>query len=67
MISQQSYLESILKHFGFWESCSVSTPQEKGFNLFFSGTDDARCNQERYQKAVASLMYATTTTRPDLA
>ena len=43
-ISQRSYLESILERFGFAESRSVSTPQEKGFNLFPSGPDETRCN-----------------------
>ena len=66
-ISQRSYLESILERFGFEESRSVSTPQEKGFNLFPSASEDARRNQQRYHEAIGFLMYATTTTRPDLA
>jgi len=66
-ISQHSYLESILERFGFKESRSVSTPQEKGFSLFPSCPEDARCDRQRYQEAVGSLIYATTTTRPDLA
>jgi len=66
-ISQRSYLESILERFGFEESRSVSTPQEKGFNLFPSSPEEPRCNKQCYQEAVGSLMYATTTTRCDMA
>jgi len=66
-ISQRSYLESILEGFSFQESRSVATPLEKGLSLFPSGPEDTPCNCQLCQEAVGSLMYATTTTRPDLA
>ena len=55
-----------MERVGFHKSHSVATQLERGFSLFPSGLEDIRCNRQLYQEMVGSLMYATTTTRPDL-
>lgn len=66
-LSQQTYLEKVLRDHGMWESKPVATPMEGRLEAGpegFQATDDSRL---RYQSAVGSLMYAMLGTRPDLA
>jgi hypothetical protein len=62
-LTQTAYIENILKEFKMEDSKSVSTPaipetQEESKLL--------PCNKE-YMKAIGSLIYLTTCTRPDIA
>ena len=65
-ISQPTYLQNVLKKFKM-ENCNpVSTPVEAG-KQFHKRLDEACFDKQLYQQAVGSLIYATTSTRPDLA
>jgi hypothetical protein len=66
-VNQKTYIRSILKTFGF-ENCNpVSTPMEPGIVLQKSeqGIDEEL--QQKYQRAIGSLMYAMVQTRPDIS
>ena len=67
-LSQQGYLERILKDFDMWESKPVATPLDN--SRFETAEEGYECKPEdrkRYQSAVGSLMYAMLGTRPDIA
>ena len=68
-LSQQAYLEKILKDHGFLDSKPVATPMETQTKLEaapdgYTAKPDFR---HTYQSAVGSLMYAMLGTRPDIA
>ena len=67
-ISQPRYFESVLSRFNM-ESCNpVNTPMEAGRKFTKLSDDDTPFpDVQLYQQAVGSLMYAATTTRPDIA
>lgn len=66
-VSQKTYLEGVLDHFGFSDLRPAAIPMERGFDLkAFRDRADAAFI-EQYQSTVASLMYAMTQTRPDIA
>ena len=66
-LSQQPYIEKVLKRFNMLESRPVSTPLDKGTKLRKGTLDQQIDNPEHYQSIIGSLMYAVTGTRPDLA
>jgi hypothetical protein len=71
-LDQQKYIEDVLVTFGMENCRPVATPMEHGMQLsadMSPDTDEGRALmlQYPYRSAVGSLMYAMTTTRPDLA
>ena len=66
-MDQHAYISKVLKEFSMENSKAVSTPID-GYEYIKPALDDEpMANQLEYQKAVGSLMYAMTATRPDLA
>ena len=66
-LTQERYIDTVLKRFDMENSRTVSTPLPKGIQLK-SGTEDERIpDPSIYQSIIGSLMYVTTGTRPDLS
>ncbi|BBH05263.1 hypothetical protein Prudu_016603 [Prunus dulcis] len=70
-LSQESYIEKVLKRFNMDKEKSVSTPFPNHFKL--SSKQSLTCEKEKeniamvpYSLAVGSLMYAMICTRPDI-
>lgn len=71
-LSQESYIEKILKRFNMHNAKAVSTPLAPHFQLsalLSPTTDEEKAYMSRvpYSSAVGSLMYAMICTRPDLS
>ena len=71
MLSQKSYIDSILHHYGFEDLNPISTPMDPSNQLTSaqspSTTEEFAAMQNiPYHKAVGSLMYAMLGTRPDI-
>ena len=64
-MTQSHYVEKILKRFNYSDCSPVSTPMDPGVKLM-SNTGKAS-SQLEYSQAIGSLMYAMTSTRPDIA
>ena len=62
---QHSYIRTILAMFRMEESRPVATPM--AMKLHTRNPDEEACDLTIYQCMVGSLMYAMTTTRPDIA
>lgn len=66
-VSQEQYIDKVLKKFGMESSRPVSTPLDKGNKLRKGSEADRIDDPAYYQAIIGSLMYAVTGTRPDLA
>jgi hypothetical protein len=71
LLSQKSYIDSILRRYGFEDLKPVSTPMDPSIRLTSaqspSTTEEfAGMRNVPYHEAVGSLMYATLGTRPDI-
>ena len=68
-LSQSRYIATILERHGMSTCAPVSTPADPHIRLQKSLPEDQEdsINQQRYQSAVGSLMYAMIGTRPDIA
>ena len=71
MLSQHSYIDSILRCYGFDDAKPVSTPMDPNIHLMSaqspSTTEEyAKMKNIPYHEAVGSLMYASLGTRPDI-
>ena len=66
-IDQHAYVTKVLKEFGMEDSKPVSTPIDSYEYIKPALEGEPMADQLEYQKAVGSLMYAMTATRPDLA
>ena len=71
LLSQKSYIDSILRRYGFEDLKPVSTPMDPNVRLTSaqspSTTEEiAAMRHVPYHEAVGSLMYATLGTRPDI-
>jgi hypothetical protein len=71
MLSQRSYIDSILRRYGFDDAKPVSTPMDVNIRLTSaqspSTTEEfAKMRNIPYHEAVGSLMYASLGTRPDI-
>ena len=64
-IHQHSYIRTILGKFRMAESRPVATPM--AMNLHKRTPDEEACDPTIYQSMIGSLMYAMTTTWPDIA
>ena len=72
LLSQHSYLESIIRRFGCEELKPVSTPMDPSMKLHSSqapstGAESVKMHHVPYREAVGSLMYASLATRPDIS
>ena len=65
ILSQSHYIEKILKRFNMLEYCPVSTPMDGSMKLL--PHQGSPISQLSYSKIIGSLMYAMTSTRPDIA
>jgi Reverse transcriptase (RNA-dependent DNA polymerase) len=72
MLSQKSYIDSIIKRFGLEDAKLLASPMEPSAHL--TNTQCPATSREigdmrdvPYREAVGSLMYATIATRPDIA
>nr|GEV63133.1 zinc finger, CCHC-type [Tanacetum cinerariifolium] len=64
-ITQSHYIEKILKKFKCDDCCPVSTPLDSTIKLMPNTSRDV--DQLEYSKAIGCLMYAMTSTTPDIA
>nr|GEZ50738.1 zinc finger, CCHC-type [Tanacetum cinerariifolium]GEZ50753.1 zinc finger, CCHC-type [Tanacetum cinerariifolium] len=65
VITQSHYIEKILKKFNREDCSSVSTPMDPVENL--KPNTGKPVDQLKYSRAIGCLMYAMTSTRPDIA
>ncbi|GJY50838.1 zinc finger, CCHC-type containing protein [Tanacetum coccineum] len=65
VITQSHYIEKILKKFNHKDCSSVSTPMDPVEKL--KPNTDKPVDQLEYSRAIGCLMYAMTSTRPDIA
>jgi hypothetical protein len=71
LLSQRSYIDSILRRYGFDDLKPISTPMDPNIRLTSAQspttTDDiAKMRDIPYHEAIGSLMYASLGTRPDI-
>lgn len=71
-MSQSSFIEKMLNEYGMENCKGLDTPEEYGQQL--TKADEARTEEEResmvsipYMEIVGSLLYASISTRPDIA
>ncbi|KAL0444601.1 UNVERIFIED_CONTAM: Retrovirus-related Pol polyprotein from transposon TNT 1-94 [Sesamum latifolium] len=64
-ISQSHYIEKVLKNFNCFHCTPLSTPMDPSVKLM-PNTGKA-VSQLEYSKVIGSLMYAMTSTRPDIS
>jgi hypothetical protein len=72
LLSQRSYIDSILRRYGFDDLTPISTPMDPNVRLTSAQspttTDDiAKMRDVPYHEAIGSLMYASLGTRPDIS
>jgi hypothetical protein len=70
-LSQQAYVRTVIEHFHLQDTKSTSIPMNVGASL--SSEQSPSMHEETedmqdvpYQRAIGSLMYAATSTRPDI-
>ena len=66
-IGQPAYVGRVLERFGMQDAKSVATPVDTSTKLVKAVEDDVLVDQSLYQSAVGSLLYLSTSTRPDIA
>jgi hypothetical protein len=67
VLSQQTYIDSVLKRFGMEDANTASTPLSHKTRLDIEMSTDREADAAVYQAIVGSLMYTATSTRPDIA
>lgn len=72
MLSQEAYIEKVIKSFGMEDSKPITTPLAPQFKLKSLTKADAleqaaKCERVPYTNVVGSLMYAMIGSQPDLA
>ncbi|KAE9284760.1 hypothetical protein PF008_g27084 [Phytophthora fragariae] len=68
LIHQDQYCKEVLDRFGYGEAHGSATPMET--NVKFKPNEESEKNEDisfDYRAAIGSLMYLTTSTRPDIA
>uniref|UniRef100_A0A1Y1MVU2 Reverse transcriptase Ty1/copia-type domain-containing protein n=2 Tax=Photinus pyralis TaxID=7054 RepID=A0A1Y1MVU2_PHOPY len=65
-INQSQYIKSILNEYNMSESKGISCPLQVGAHFEVKGEGEI-FDRELYQKAIGSLLYNSTCTRPDIA
>ena len=71
-LSQQSYIDTIIRRFNLHEAKAIPTPIVPGISYSSKGgpadkTEAARMDKTPYRQAIGSLMYVAVTTRPDIS
>lgn len=66
-IGQPAYVRKVLERFGMQDAKSVATPVDTSSKLVKTTEDDVLVDRSIYQSAVGSLLYLSTSTRPDIA
>ena len=71
-LSQRSYIDAIIRHFGLEDSKPISTPMDPNSKILTShspstGAQYAAMRNVPYREAVGALMYAMLGTRPDIS
>lgn len=66
-LSQEAYVDKILKKFEMADCHPVSTPLDANQRLRAPTTGEPRTEATRYQRIIGSINYLVTATRPDLA
>ena len=66
-INQQVYIENALKRFELLDANSTNTPLPAGIHLEKSKEPTALNTKTYYQQIIRTLIYATISTRPDIA
>ena len=67
-LNQSKYVEEVLERFDMSDCKGCPTPMDAGLKLSKPSASEVTCSPAfAYQSAVGSLMYAMTSTRPDLA
>ncbi|GJY96330.1 zinc finger, CCHC-type containing protein [Tanacetum coccineum] len=64
-ISQSHYIEKVLKKFNYFDCTPMSTPMDTSEKL--RPNKDQVVSQLKYSRVIGCLMYAMTSTRPDIA
>ena len=64
ILSQSHYIEKVLKKFNNYDCSLVSTPMDPSLKLLPNG--DKSISQLEYARVIGCLMYAMTSTRPDI-
>jgi hypothetical protein len=64
-ISQEAYINKVLRRFGMHEAHGLSTPLDPNVKLDITD-GDTEADTELYQSIIGSLMYISLGTRPDL-
>ena len=67
VLSQQTYIDSVVKRFGMEDANSALTPLYHKIRLDTDMSTDREVDSAVYHAIVGSLMYAATSTRPDIA
>ncbi|KAE9131822.1 hypothetical protein PF010_g3399 [Phytophthora fragariae] len=68
LIHQEQYCKEVLDRFGYGQAHGSATPMET--NVKFKPNEESEKNEDLsfdYRAAIGSLMYLTTSTRPDIA
>ncbi|XP_073526018.1 uncharacterized protein [Phyllobates terribilis] len=65
MLTQSHYIEKVLKKFNYHECTPANTPIDPSAHLF--PNREASLSQLEYSSVIGCLMYAMTSTRPDIA
>lgn len=63
-LSQQQYLQSVLKRFRMEDCKDIATPMEYGLKL--ESNEDLQLTDKPYRELIGCLMYGMLATRPDL-
>ena len=66
-LSQERYIEAILKRFGMQEAHSMRSPMDPNVHLDNTTCEDKPADKNLYLAIVGSLMYAALATRPDIS
>ena len=66
-ISQQNYVEGILKRFGMEDCKPISTPMENFAKFHKLSDEDKPFDTQIYQQAIGCLTYLSTAPRPDIS
>lgn len=71
-LSQRAYVDTVLERFGLTDAKTAQTPMEAGTLLSDAQSPATHAQHEAmqnvpYQRAIGSLMYAATSTRPDIS
>src|SRR5258708_20351957 len=61
-VSQTRYVSDVIEHFGFTNTCPISTPIPVNFRL--PHLDSPEVNFHDYQSRICSIMYALFSIRP---